>query len=243
MDPCVEAPDATMLRGSLMASLSDHIAFFLGTHGPSITIDSTCASSMTAVSMAVAALRKGDCDTAVVAATCINESLCARDYHLWLQACGVLSSTGTCHPFDENNVGYVRAEGYGCVILRRLDDSIAAGDRILCTIRNAVAGSAGAAEGVTSGPGRMYEAPCVFGMTKLMQRAYEGAGMDPSRTDYMEFHATGTKVGDKIELQAVGRVMGAPRGRDAPTLRVASVKSNIGHAGEWQGWWGHRTFC
>jgi len=231
---CVEAPDETTLRGSLMSSLSDHVAFFLGTHGPSVTLETACSSSLVAVSMAVAALRKGDCDYAIV--TCVNIPQ-DKDFHLSLQACGVLSSTGTSHPFeDAGPKGYVRAEGYGCIVLRRFKDSIRDGDRIMCTIRNAVAGSAGAVEGMVEGAGRMYESPCVWGMKQLMTHAYEGAGLSPGLVSYMECHATGTYVGDVLELQAIGDVLGKARGGvkggdDAQgLLRVASVKSNIGHA-------------
>lgn len=91
-----------------MSSLSDHVAFFLGTHGPSLTLETACSSSLVALAMAVAALRKGDCDFAIV--TCVNIPQ-DKDFHLSLQACGVLSATGTSHPFDEDGPkGYVRAE-------------------------------------------------------------------------------------------------------------------------------------
>ena len=229
----VDAPDETTLRGCLMSSLSDHVAFFLGTHGPSVTLETACSSSLVALSMAVAALRKGDCDYAIVACVNIPQD---KDFHLSLQACGVLSSTGTSHPFeDAGPKGYVRAEGYGCIVLRRFKDSIQDGDRIMCTIRNAVAGSAGAVEGMAEGAGRMYESPCVWGMKELMTRAYEAEGLSPGLVSYMECHATGTYVGDVLELQAIGDVLGkARRVKDKDVvqglLRVASVKSNIGHA-------------
>jgi len=228
-----EAPDETTLRGSLMSSLSDHVAFFLGTHGPSVTLETACSSSLVALSLAVAALRKGDCDYAIVACVNIPQD---KDFHLSLQACGVLSTTGTSHPFeDAGPKGYVRAEGYGCIVLRRFRDTIYDGDRVLCTIRNAVAGSAGAVEGLATGAGRMYESPCVWGMKELMARAYEGAGLSPALVSYMECHATGTYVGDVLELEAIGEILGMPRLRKEDEeghnlLRVASVKSNIGHA-------------
>lgn len=154
-----------------MSSLADHISFFLGTHGPSLTLETACSSSLVALVMAVAALRKGDCDYAIVVSVNIPQD---KDFHLSLQACGVLSTTGTSHPFDDAGPkGYVRAEGYGAIILRRMSDSLNDGDRILCSIRNAVAGSAGAVEGMAEGAGRMYESPCVWGMKQLMTKAYE----------------------------------------------------------------------
>ena len=225
-----EAPDEATLRGKLMSSLSDHVAFYLGTHGPSVTLETACSSSLVALSMAVAALRKGDCDFAIVACVNIPQD---KDFHLSLQACGVLSATGTSHPFeDQGPKGYVRAEGYGCIVLRRFKDAVLDGDRILCTIRNAVAGSAGAVEGMAEGAGRMYESPCVWGMKQLMTRAYEGVHLSPASVSYMECHATGTYVGDVLELQAIGEVLGLARtaADEHATLRVASVKSNIGHA-------------
>lgn len=79
-------------------------------------------------------------------------------------------------------------QGYGTIVLRRQRDALLDGDRIVCSIRNAVAGSAGAVEGISEGAGRMYESPCVWGMKQLMQRAWEGAALDPALLSYMECH-------------------------------------------------------
>lgn len=112
-----------------------------------------------------------------------------------------------------------------------MPDALRANHRILCSILNAVMGSAGAAEGATEGSGRMYESPCVYGMVQLMEQAYKGARVEPHHVQYIECHATGTAVGDLMEIEALAKVLGGSNRPSAiPPLRVASIKSNIGHA-------------
>lgn len=108
----------------------------------------------------------------------------------------------TCHPFDDDGPkGFLRAEGLGALVLRRQSDAEAQGNRILCLIRKAVAASAGAADNAVEGPGRVYEQPCPYGMREMFMRAYESAGLSLGRVSYLECHATGTAVGDIIEVQ------------------------------------------
>lgn len=107
------------------------------------------------------------------------------------------------HPFcDDGAKGFLRAEGMGCVVLRRLPDAEASGHPVHCLIRKAVAASAGAADtSVDAGAGRVYEQPCPFGMRQMFLRAYESVGLPLKRLSYMECHATGTAVGDIIEVE------------------------------------------
>lgn len=108
----------------------------------------------------------------------------------------------TCHPLsEEGNKGFLRAEGRGCIVLRRQPDAEAQRNRILCLIRRAVAASAGAADSALDGPGRVYEQPCQYGMRQMFLRAYESAGVPLHRLSYLECHATGTAVGDIIEVE------------------------------------------
>jgi acyl transferase domain-containing protein len=114
----------------------------------------------------------------------------------------VLVEGPTCHPFDEDgNKGFLRAEGLGCVVLRRQPDAEAQGNRILCLIRKAIAASAGAADSALEGPGRVYEQPCPYGMRQMWTTAYDMADLSLSRLSYLECHATGTAVGDIIEVE------------------------------------------
>lgn len=175
------------------------MGYFLGTHGPSITLETACGSSLVALATAATSLQAGDCDTAIVIGLNFFDQ---KDFHLSLQACGVLVQGPTCHPFDEDGAkGFLRAEGLGCLVLRRLPDAEAQGNRILCLLRKAVAASAGAADNAVEGPGRVYEQPCPYGMRQMFLRAYENAGVPLKRVSYLECHATGTAVGDIIEVE------------------------------------------
>jgi 3-oxoacyl-(acyl-carrier-protein) synthase len=131
------------------------------------------------------------------------------------QACGVLVDGPACHPFDEEGPhGFFRAEGIGCVVLRRLADAEAKGNRVLAKIPRALAASAGAADGSMEGAGRVYEQPCARGMREMFIRAYTTAGIPFRRLSYMECHATGTAVGDVIEIDVSTR--GAQVGKAGP---------------------------
>lgn len=155
--PAADGPDETLLRGQIMSSLADQVSYFLGTYGPSITMETACSSSLVAISQAVASLQAGDCDTAlVVGLNYLNE----KDFHLSLQACGVMVQGPTSHPFDEDAPkGYIRGEGVGTIVLRRMADAEKNGDRIICKILRALAASAGPADNALEGPGRVYEQP------------------------------------------------------------------------------------
>ena len=226
--PACDGPDETLLRGQIMSSLADQVSYFLGTYGPSITLETACSSSLVAIAMAVASLQQGDCDTALVTGlNYLNE----KDFHLSLQACGVMVQGPTSHPFDEDGAkGYIRGEGMGTIVLRRLADAEQRGDRILCKVLRAIAASAGPSDNALEGPGRVYEQPCPYGMREMFSRVYKCAGVPLGKLHYMECHATGTAVGDVIELQAIGDVFGDSHDLNANPLRIASVKSNIGHA-------------
>lgn len=204
------------------------VSYFLGTHGPSVTLETACSSSLVAMALAANALSLGDCDTAVVVG--INY-LSEKDFHLSLQACGVLVQGPACHPFDEDGPkGFFRAEGMGCVVLRRMSDAERLGNRVLVKLARAVAASAGAADNSLDGAGRVYEQPCPNGMRNMYMRAFSSAGIPYRRLNYMECHATGTAVGDVIEVDAVGSVFGESHDLETNPIRIASIKSNIGHA-------------
>lgn len=139
--------------------------------------------------------------------------------------------SNACHPFDEEGPhGFFRAEGMGCVVLRRMKDAEAKGNRVLAKVARAIAASAGAADTSMEGAGRVYEQPCPQGMRQMFIRAYSSAGIPFRRLNYMECHATGTAVGDVIEVDAVGAVFGESHDLKTNPIRIASVKSNIGHA-------------
>lgn len=154
-------PDETSLRGSLNSSLADRIAYFLGTHGPNVALESACSSSLVAMTLAANAIKDGSCEVALV----IGINSCNREYELALQAAGVMSKRQQCLPFDTEADGIVRCEGYGCIVLashawvvqHKYTDSVK------CQLVNATMGSAGAAPTAQQGSGRVYEQPNAHG--------------------------------------------------------------------------------
>ena len=196
------------------------IAFAFGLEGPAMPVDMACASSLASVHQAVVGLQRGEVDLALAGG--VNVVL-SPPISRFMMDIGMLSPTGQCSPFDASADGYVRGEGCGMVVLKRLSDAEADGDRIWAVIRGSAVNQNGASAGLTVPNGPAQE--------RVMKEALTQAGVEPSHVDYLESHATGSQLGDPIELNAAAAVYGDGRGADRPLL-VGSVKSNIGHA-EW----------
>ncbi len=196
------------------------IAFTLGLEGPALPIDMACASSLAAVHQAVVSLRRGEVDLALAGGVNVVLSPAVSSF---MMDVGMLSPTGQCSPFDASANGYVRGEGCGIVILKRLSEAEADGDRIWAVIRGSAINQSGASAGLTAPNGQAQ--------MRVMEEALVQAGVPASQVDYLEAHAVGSQLGDPIELNAVAAVYGKERDREHPVL-VGSVKSNIGHV-EW----------
>ena len=196
------------------------IAFALGLEGPAMPVDMACASSLAAVHQAVVGLQRGEVDMALAGG--VNVVL-SPPISRFMMDVGMLSPTGRSSPFDASADGYVRGEGCGMVVLKRLSDAEADGDRVWAVIRGSAVNQNGASAGLTVPNGPAQE--------RIMKEALAQAGLAPWQVDYLESHATGSQLGDPIELHAAAAVYGDGRGDDRPLL-VGSVKSNIGH-GEW----------
>ncbi|MDE0439779.1 MAG: beta-ketoacyl synthase N-terminal-like domain-containing protein, partial [bacterium] len=196
------------------------IAFALGLEGPAMPVDMACASSLAAVHQAVVGLRTGEVDLALAGG--VNVVLSAPVSRFMMDV-GMLSPTGQCSPFDASADGYVRGEGCGMVVLKRLSEAEADGDRVWAVIRGSAVNQNGASAGLTVPNGPAQE--------RVMEEALVQAGALPSQVDYLEAHATGSQLGDPIELNAAAAVYSDGRDADRPLL-VGSVKSNIGHV-EW----------
>ena len=196
------------------------IAFVLGLEGPAMPVDMACASSLAAVHQAAAALRRGEVDMALAAGVNATLSPSVMRFHRdW----GMLSRAGRCNAFDASADGFVRGEGCGVLVLRRLGDAEADGDRIWGLVRGSAVNQSGA--------GTALPAPHGPAQERLIEEALADAGVPPSEVDYLEAHGTGTELGDSVELRAVAAAYG--HGRDpARPLLVGSVKTNIGHL-EW----------
>ncbi len=193
------------------------VSFVLGLEGPTMPVELNCASSLVAVHQAVTALRQGEVDLALVGG--VNAVL-SPGLTREMAELGMLSPEGRCKTFDAAADGFVRAEGCGMVVLRRLGDAEAAGDRIWGLIRGSAVNQNGATAGPTVPNGPAQE--------RVIEQALSRAGVPPSEVDYLEAHGAGSALGDPIEVQAAAAVYGRGREEDRPLL-IGSVKTNIGH--------------
>ncbi|MCY3660833.1 MAG: SDR family NAD(P)-dependent oxidoreductase [Caldilineaceae bacterium] len=209
---CLYALSGTNLNGA-----SGRVSFVLGLMGPAKAVDTACASSLVSIHDAVADLQQGKADLAIAGG--VNAILDGRIYELRADSM-MLSPDGQCKAFDASANGYVRGEGCGVVVLKRLREAEADGDRIWAVIRGAAVNHGGTGVGLT--------VPNTPGLEQVMEAALEDAGVAPSEVAYVEAHGTGTAVGDPIEINAVANVYGQGRETDAPLL-IGSVKTNIGH--------------
>ena len=209
---CLYALSGTNLNGA-----SGRVSFVLGLRGPAKAVDAACASSMVSVHDAVADLQQGKADLAIAGG--VQAILNGRIYELRADSM-MLSPDGQCKAFDASANGYVRGEGCGVVVLKRLSEAEADGDRIWAVIRGAAVNHGGASIGLT--------VPNTPALEEVMETALSDAGISPLEVDYLEAHGTGTEVGDPVEINAVAAVYGKGRPADRPLL-IGSVKTNVGH--------------
>ena len=205
---------AYAFTGNPFSMASGRISHALGLHGPSLTLDTACSSSMVAVHQACRSLHEGESDMALAGGVMLM-----LDQRLYASASGqgMLSKTGHCHSFDVAADGFVRAEGCGVVVLKRLDDAQRDGDRVLAVIRSTASNQDGRTDNILT--------PSEDAQVAVFRAALAGAGIDPATVGMVEAHGTGPPVGDTIEFNSVSTVYGK-QGRCALT----SVKSNFGHA-------------
>ena len=215
--PAEPAASLYAVTGTSLNTAIGRVAFALGLGGPAMAVDTACSSSLVATHQAVAGLQRGDADLALAGG--VNVILSGRLLEYRANA-GMLSPDGQCKAFDASANGYVRGEGCGIVVLKRLADAEADGDRIWGIIRGSALNQDGASQGLTVPNGAAQE--------RVIRAALERAGVEPSEIDYLETHGTGTEVGDPIEINATAAAYGRGRGKDRPLL-VGSVKTNIGH--------------
>ncbi|WP_036262317.1 type I polyketide synthase [Methylocapsa aurea] len=209
------AADAYFATGNTLAVLANRISYIFDLHGPSYTIDTACSSSLVALDAAVAAIRSGQIDTAIVGG--VNALASPFGFISFSQAT-MLSPTGLCQAFSANADGYVRAEGGVVLILRALGCARANADRIHALIVASSVNSDGRTTGISL-PSKAHQ-------SALLEQAYAKNSLDPNRLAFVEAHGTGTPVGDPIEAAAIGEVLG--RRRFLP-LPIGSIKTNIGH--------------
>ncbi|CDN87115.1 type I polyketide synthase [Hydrogenophaga intermedia] len=207
--------DAHFTSGMAHSIVSGRLSYLLGLQGPSLTLDTACSSSLVAVHLACQALRAGDCRMALAGG--VNLIL-SPDLYIALSHARMLAPDGRCKTFDASADGFARGEGCGMVVLKRLSDAQADGDRVLAVIRGSAVNQDGPSSGLTAPNGPAQEA--------VIREALQRAGVSPDEVGYIEAHGTGTQLGDPLEVQALGHVFGS--NREQP-LWLGSVKTNIGH--------------
>ncbi|UMB71291.1 type I polyketide synthase [Mycobacterium paraterrae] len=213
----IEKIEPYFITGNALNAISGRVAFALGFEGPAVAVDTACSSSLVAVHQAVQALHSGDCDLALAGG--VNVLLSPVTVVAASRA-RMLSPVGQCKTFDASADGYVRSEGCGILVLKRLSDAQRDGDRIAAVIPGSAVNQDGASSGLTVPNGGAQQ--------RLIATALARAGLSGGDVDYLEAHGTGTPLGDPIEVQAAGAVYGASRETNRPLL-MGSVKTNIGH--------------
>ncbi|VBA41960.1 Phthiocerol/phenolphthiocerol synthesis polyketide synthase type I PpsC [Mycobacterium attenuatum] len=211
------AVDAWNNTGGALSIIANRLSYFLDLRGPSVAVDTACSSSLVAIHLACQSLRMGDSDLAIAAG--VNLLLAPAVFHGFDQA-GVLSQSGLCHAFDAAADGFVRGEGCGVVVLKRLSNALHDGDRVLAVVRGSAVNQDGRSNGLM--------APNPAAQMAVLRAAYANAGVQPREVDYVEAHGTGTLLGDPIEARALGKVLGRGRAATSPLL-IGAVKTNLGH--------------
>nr|APD71896.1 type I polyketide synthase 4 [Streptomyces sp.] len=212
--PVEDAPNSPYLFGNFTASAAGRVAFSMDLRGPVMVVSTHCSSGLVALDTACGALTLGECDMALAGGVLL---MLAPQTH-YMEAPLLLSVRGACHAFDARADGYVRGEGAGAIVLKRLADARRDGDRILAVIRGSAVNNDGQATRLTAPSGEMQQ--------RLFRRAVQAAGVDPGEVGLVEAHGPGTQVGDPIEYSSIDAVYGHGRGRCA----LGSVKTNIGHS-------------
>jgi acyl transferase domain-containing protein/SAM-dependent methyltransferase len=209
--------DAYMASGSSPAVASGRLSYTLGLQGPSLTIDTACSSSLAAVHLACQSLRLGECQMALAGGVSV---ILMPEINVTFSKARMMAPDGRCKTFDASADGYVRSEGCGIVVLKRLSDAHAAGERVLAVIRGSALNQDGRSSGLTAPNGPSQSA--------VIREALARGAVSPHDVDYVEAHGTGTSLGDPIEMGALGAVFAAGRPVGRPLI-VGSVKTNVGH--------------
>ncbi|MDE3261804.1 MAG: SDR family NAD(P)-dependent oxidoreductase, partial [Acidobacteriota bacterium] len=216
-DLMLDAGENVSYLGTAASMAVGTVSFRLGLTGPAMAVELNCASALVAVHHAVMALRQGEVDMALAGGV---NAILSPGKTTEMVALGMLSPTGRCRAFDAAADGFPRGEGCGMVLLKRLSDAEADGDRIWGVIRGSAVNQSGASAGPTVPNGVAQQA--------VMEAALARAGVAPADVDYLEAHGNGSVMGDPIEMQAAATVYGKGRAPDRPLL-MGSVKTNVGH--------------
>ncbi|MEU8357082.1 SDR family oxidoreductase [Nonomuraea sp. NPDC048882] len=202
-------------------SASTLVSYKLNLNGPSLTVQTACSSSLVAVHLAVNALRLRECDVALAGGADVEFPV---GHGYWWAQDGPLSRDGHCRPFDAAATGTIFGSGAGVVVLKRLTDALADGDRISAVIRAVAVNNDGAHK-------VGFTAPSADRQAEVVTRAMELAGVGPEDIGYVEAHATATRLGDAIEIAGLRMAFGARAASRGERCPIGSIKGNVGHLG------------
>lgn len=209
-----------LFRGDILgspASIANRVSYVCNFRGPSMSVDTMCSSSLTAIHLACQSLQKGECGAAIAGG--VNLTLHPNKY-LMLARLKMASPKGRCKTFGADGDGYVPGEGVGVVVLKRLSDALTSGDHIYAVIRATAINQ--------SGKSRSYFAPSPNAQAEVIEQAFTAAGVNPRIVTYIEAHGTGTSLGDPIEIAGLTKAF-RKYTSERQYCAVGSVKSNIGH--------------
>ncbi|HEX3850495.1 MAG TPA: polyketide synthase, partial [Polyangiaceae bacterium] len=196
-----DAIDAYLASGNAHSVAAGRISYCLGLEGPSISIDTSCSSSLVALHVACRSLRSGESRIALAAGVNV---MCSPETTISLSKAHMLAPDGRCKPFDASADGFARGEGCGVLVLKRLEDALADGDRVLALVRGTAVNQDGRSGGLTVPNGRAQEA--------VIRAALSDGLVTAADIDYVEAHGTGTSLGDPIEVNALAAALGKERG-------------------------------
>ncbi len=206
--------DAYLGTGNMHSTAAGRISYQLGLRGPAVAVDTACSSSLVAVHLACQSLRLRESDVALAGGVQLSLSPFTS---IALSKWSALSPRGRCHAFDAGADGFVRGEGVGVVVLKRLADAVREKDRVLAVVRGSAVNQDGRSNGLT--------APNVLAQRDVITDALRVGGVAPDTVNYVEAHGTGTVLGDPIEFEALA----ATYGRGDTPCALGAVKTNLGH--------------
>ena len=202
--------------GKVPSVAPNRISYFFDLHGPSEAIETACSSSLVAVNRAISAIKEGSCSMAIVGGANL---ILTPEYHICFDKAGMLSQEGRCNTFSDQANGYVRGEGIGVIILKKLSDAINDNDDIYGVIKGIAVNHGGRANTFTTPNPKAQE--------EVIIKALDNSKINKSTISYIEAHGTGTKIGDVIEVNALSSVFNDCKAEMKCAL--GSVKQNIGH--------------
>lgn len=212
-----QAIDARTLTGTVHSVLVNRLSYLLDLRGPSVSVDTACSSSLVAIHLACQSLRHGESDVALAGGVSL---MVTPDLMVSLSKVGFMAPDGRCKTFDDSADGFGRGEGCGVIVLKRLSDAIADGDRVLAVVRGSAVNQ--------DGHSTLLAAPNGLAQQDLIREALANAQLAPGRIGFVEAHGTGTPLGDPIEVEALAATVGRADAGGG-TCWLGAAKANLAH--------------